>query len=109
MGRDNSSFGQNDRSFSNALDRLGATLPQKFDTIDFSRGQNLLGMGGEGVKSRKKLEKIQLRNPQDIIKNIERDFRRDGTDSKLRLEPKNTPPFIGFQTLDTTVLKNDQK
>ena len=53
-------------------------------------------MGGEGVKSRKKLEKIQLRNPQDIIKNIERDFRRDGTDSNLRLEHKNTPPLIGI-------------
>ena len=37
LGRNENNLSQNDRSFTNALDRLGATLPQQFDTIDLSR------------------------------------------------------------------------
>ena len=62
-----------------------------------------MGMGD--IKSRKKLEKIKLRKPQDIINNIERDYRRDGSESDLRFV-KPPPQFMGFKTLDTSLLNS---
>ena len=100
LAKEERNLSQNDRSFTYALDRLGATLPQEFDTIDLSRAQNLMGMGLNGNQSRKKLDRIQLRKPQDIINHIEQDYRRNGSESNIKFVPPKQP-FMGFKTLDT--------